>query len=417
MGRSRAASAPSTPPPPHLSNYLSLLPIFTLLIVLIIIYFSRRKSPPPKLPPPSEDEPAEEHETFDEPTEDGLAAGTRVEIHGLQKAPALNGTHGVVLRFDAASSRFVVRKEIAAANEAPTVTVRSSNLRPARRPYASPAALQELLDKAPVGARVTLARGAVEDEPAAAADDSSSSSSSGSSSSKPTASTKQPTLVIRKAITLSGMGGKTGGTLLKCNVEVDDAIGECVELSGLHIHGTVDLAPRDVTRVRLSRVHVTAPPSHTTPALFLDEIGRKIPDREAASLANRVLLEDCWVRGGSVGVHINAVGVVLRRCRIQNAESFGVHANASFAIEACTIGMCAKSGRGGGIVARAGCQQIRGSNGVNENRVQRDANDKGYSGYSGDCRGCVGRCTCSAMFLLMGMGDSPVKWDGAWRKI
>ena len=303
-----------------------------------------------------------------------------------------------MLRFDAASSRFVVRKEIAAADEAPTVTVRSSNLRPARRPYASPAALQELLDKAPVGARVTLARGAVEDEPAAAADDSSS-SSSGSSSSKPTASTKQPTLVIRKAITLSGMGGKTGGTLLKCNVEVDDAIGECVELSGLHIHGTVDLAPRDVTRVRLSRVHVTAPPSHTTPALFLDEIGRKIPDREAASLANRVLLEDCWVRGGSVGVHINAVGVVLRRCRIQNAESFGVHANASFAIEACTIGMCAKSGRaaalsraraasryaGATASMRIGCSAMRTTRGIAATRATVEA-------ASGGARAV--RCSC-----------------------
>ena len=43
------------------------------------------------------------------------------------------------------------------------MTVRSSNLRPARRPTRRPPRY-ELLDKAPVGARVTLARGAVEDK-------------------------------------------------------------------------------------------------------------------------------------------------------------------------------------------------------------------------------------------------------------
>ena len=57
--------------------------------------------------------------------------GARVQIHGLQKVPALNGVFGVVLRFDGGSGRFQVRKEVARTHEAHTVTVRAENLRDA----------------------------------------------------------------------------------------------------------------------------------------------------------------------------------------------------------------------------------------------------------------------------------------------
>ena len=129
-----------------------------------------------------------------------------------------------------------------------------------------------------------------------------------------------------------------------------------------------------------------------------------------------MLLEDCWVRGGTVGVEISVVGCTMRRCRVQGAGSYGVYAHATFSIEACTIGDCAKFGRGGGILARAGCIEVR-QDGRNENRVQRDASDKGYLGYNPDCRGCTGRCVCSARFV---MGDLPsIKWGkqglGRWQ--
>ena len=135
------------------------------------------------------------------------------------------------------------------------------------------------------------------------------------------------------------------------------------------------------------------------------------------------------MRGGSVGVLINAVGCTLRGCRVMHAAtygvqantlltlaltlilalaltltltltltSYGVQANALFTIDGCTIGECAGSGRGAGIVARAGCTQLR-RNGLNENRVQKDSRDSEYLGYSpADCSGCLGRCTL-ALFL------------------
>ena len=75
-----------------------------------------------------------------------------------------------------------------------------------------------------------------------------------------------------------------------------------------------------------------------------------------------------------------------------------MQANALFTIDGCTIGECARSGRGAGIVARAGCTQLR-RNGLNENRVQKDARDSEYLGYSpADCSGCLGRCDL-ALFL------------------
>ena len=108
---------------------------------------------------------------------------------------------------------------------------------------------------------------------------------------------------------------------------------------------------------------------------------------------------------------------------MQGAGTYGVYATARLAIEGCTIGLCATSGRGGGILARAGCEQLRLSSGLNENRVQRDANDKGYSGYGPDCGGCVGRCTCSALYAYAAAmsSDGPVKWaragEGSWTNV
>ena len=111
---------------------------------------------------------------------------------------------------------------------------------------------------------------------------------------------------------------------------------------------------------------------------------------------------------------------MLRRCRVQGARTFGVHANAQFEIEGCTIGRCGLAGAlGGGIFARAGCVQLRQANGVNENRVQRDQWDEGYSGYSDACKGCVGKCTCTALYALARMsagGDGGLlRWDQAGR--
>ena len=58
---------------------------------------------------------------------------------------------------------------------------------------------------------------------------------------------------------------------------------------------------------------------------------------------------------------------------------------------------------------------------MNMNRVQRDHADNNYSGYV-DCRGCVGRCTCTAMYALPQlMGEGLVQWGrpgkGKWQNV
>ena len=340
-----------------------------------------------------------------------LKAGDRVVLHGLQKTPELNGIHGVVIRYETSTTRYVVRKEVAHFAEGATVTVRPTNLA-AALPLAG--ALQDLVDAAPAGARVTLCRGTVSaeklDATAGDADDA-------------------PTLTINTAITLSGMGCRSGGTVLAFGVSLgSDATGELAELSHLHVNGVVDISPRDVSRVRLVKVSITAP-SSDQPALYLDEISRlplarAAPSSTATAAEDRVVVEECWVRGGSVGIWINAVGCVLRRCRVQNARTFGVQSNADFSLEACTIGNCAMSGAGGGILTRACCTQLRSRSGVNENRIQRDGHDKEYSGYDpNDCRGCVGKCACSAMFAVGSMvrGEGMVRWsakgEGRWQRL
>jgi len=336
-----------------------------------------------------------------------FALGTRVRFQGLQKAPDLNGLHGIVLRFDDETQRYVVRKEVAREGEQATITLKPANLCavPQRRLQAE---LQELLDAAPAGARVTLARGVVDAAESVEGD-------------VDTGRAPVP-LVINAAIALVGMGSRSGGTVLNFDVEIGEHVcGAALELSGLHINGTLEIAPRDVTRVRLSKVAVTAP-RKVTAAIYIDEIGTKIP--APAKAEGRVSLEECWVRGGTVGVYLNAVGCVLRRCRVVQAGTFGVRANADFTIEACTIGDCAKSGvGGGGILTRAGVKEVRAANGFNENRVQTDASDKDYSGYNPDCNGCVGRCTCMALPQIDAIlrGEGLIKWaaqgQGRWQTI
>ena len=331
----------------------------------------------------------------------GIAVGTRVEFIGLQKAPDLNGTYGVV--YDSAAGRFAVRKEVSSAGEERTnLTVKASNIRPAA-PLDSLAALQRLVDAAPQGARITLARGLIE------------------ATDGTTDGAARATLLLQKAITLTGMGCRNGGTVLGFGVIVgDEARGSLLELSGMHIRGAVDISPKDITRLRLCKLAVSAP--RDVVALYIDEIAAKIPSSQAKEADGRVLLDECWIRGGSTGVRINAVGCVMKRSRVTGAGSFGVQSMAHISVEACTIGECAKDGPpGGGILARAGCTQLRGSNGMNMNRVQRDHADNNYSGYV-DCRGCVGRCTCTAMYALPQlMGEGLVQWGrpgkGKWQNV
>ena len=152
--------------------------------------------------------------------------GSRVEFHGLQKAAPLNGSYGVVLRESA--GRFAVRKEIAGADEAASVIVKASNLR-AAPPLDSLAAVQRLVDAAPAGARVTLprcevplrARAEPTAEPRRAVDvESDADAADQIEAETAEGGTQGGTLLLRRAITLAGMGCRSGGTVLHFGVRV-----------------------------------------------------------------------------------------------------------------------------------------------------------------------------------------------------
>ena len=355
-------------------------------------------------------------------------AGTRVEFHGLKRAADLNGTHGVVLRYDASTGRFAVRREVSCADEeSAAVKVRAANFRVAPR-HEVLSSLQRLVDAAPAGARVTLPVGAVAADAPPGGDDgdepASSSSSSSSSSGGSGSSSGGSVLILRRAIRLVGLGGRAHGTELRFGVQLSpDLVGEVVELAGLHVVGPVDVSPLRLTRVRLSGVSITAPAGRGAgPALAIDELGAPPPAGDEAD--RRVLLDGCWVRGGEVGLLLNSAGCTLRDCRVQGAGSYGVRSNALFFIEGCTIGGCGVSGGGGGgIIARQGLTELRAPNGTNENRVQGDHNDRGYSGYRDHAQGCfVGRCVCGVVGRMMA-GQMPrapeVRWGqsgaGKWQ--
>lgn len=316
--------------------------------------------------------------------------GARVQFRGLCSAPELNGACGVVHHYDPDIDRFAVRKEVAREDEPMAVMVKASKLRPAP-PHDSLAALQRLVDAAPAGSRVTLPRGTV----SADADAAEAPTTKGDEPKGDEPKGDEPgALILRTAITLSGMGSRSGGTVLNFSVVFGpEMTGDVVELSELHVRGTVDVTPEDVRRVRLVRVCITAPMDKPH-ALLLEEIGWADPPK--GGVEERVLLEGCWLRGGNAGVVVSAAGVTLRGCRIQGAGTFGVLAKPTFAhvrVEGCTIGDCAKSGWGGGILSRAGVTQLGPPL---ENRIQTDQYDKGYSGYRQYGQNHQAGCVCCA---------------------
>ena len=86
--------------------------------------------------------------------------------------------------------------------------------------------------------------------------------------------------------------------------------------------------PEEEKRAHLFKVHVSLQ-STNDDALVLNQIGQ-------GYARDRVLVEDCEVRGGGDGVMINASGVRLLRCRIIGAYSRGIFANPDFVIEDST---------------------------------------------------------------------------------
>ena len=349
-----------------------------------------------------------------------------------------------MLRYEQSSERFVVRKEVACVDEVPTVTVKGVNLStaPAHR---TPADVQALIDAAPAGARVALPRGKVGEAVAVNVIG----ASDGQAAAVPDASVASGTLVLPRAITLCGVGSRHGGTDLACCIQAgDECEGELLELCGLHRHGTpstsggavVDIAPRDIQRVVLRDVSISAPQVDAATAnssasfvgcvgLYLDEISRKVPRDAEGGPSGRVTLEDCWVRGGKTGIVINAVGVRMRRCRVRLVQ--GALASVQVRPSPSRVAPSAAARRplaSAVASSRTSVVEVRSANGMNENRVQRDQADRGYAGYQKvDCRGCpAGRCNCTALMALAMMnGESLIKWDqsdpsrpeGRWQKL
>ena len=258
-----------------------------------------------------------------------LNPGTRVEVHGLQSSPHLNGRSAHVLHLDKASGRFAVELELTKKGENHSFKAKEANLKvlPARARTA--AALQELLDQAQTGDRVSIAAGRFVDlRPRIGGG-----------------------LEIKSAITLEGRG-PTASVLTFPIVVVNGAAGDLLHLSKFAVEqATINVGGLGIRRAWLSHLHISLDCAGGVDVLTLEPMSPERDHRDS------ILVEDCMVRGGSDGVMINTDGVRLLRCRVLNAANRGIFANHSFIVEDCTVQGCG----GYGMKTRSGCER-RGRN-------------------------------------------------------
>ena len=259
-----------------------------------------------------------------------------MELLGLQSAAHLNGRTAHVIGLDEASGRLAVELELARKGEAHSMKVKETNLKPLPPLPRTAAALQDLVDRAEDGGRVSIPRGRFMAAPDGAG----------------------TSLQIKSAITLQGQGPNDSVLLFPVAVQrgASGAVLQlakfCVEDASLTLDGT------GIGRARLSHVHIDidrergdGEPGGDDDALILNRIGREHTDA--------ILVEDCEVLGGADGVTIEGDGVRLLRCRILGAASRGIFANPSFVIEGCVV-----QGHGGyGMQTRSGCER-RGRNNI-----------------------------------------------------
>jgi hypothetical protein len=250
--------------------------------------------------------------------------GSYVRFHGLKAANSLNGRTGTVTGFVEKSSRFVVQKDVAHADEARSVNVKGANLDLLPPRSLELGQLQTMIDAAPAGATVSFPRGEVD-------------------------CTGGGVLEIKVAITLDGSGAES--SVLKCPVVVDKHLtGDRLQLSRFAVIGhPVRIAGAKLKRVQLLQIRIDAPQHGSEDALVLGNIG-----------GGRILVKDSNITGGADGVMIEAYGVTLKGCRIVGAASRGVFATPDFVVEDCTI-----MGHGAyGMKTRSGCTRL------GDNRIQ-----------------------------------------------
>ena len=250
-----------------------------------------------------------------------------MSLAGLQGALHLNGRTAHVLGLEEATGRVALELELAHLGEEREVTAKEANLRPLPARPRTAAALQELLDQARDGSQVSIPSGTF------------------------TASANE-SLWIKSAITLQGQGPAKSVLTFLVGVQ-EGASGKLLHLRAFSVRfATLTVGGgAALRRARLSQVHVDAQGCDMD-ALVLNPIGQ-------GHEQDRILVEDCEVRGGNDGVFIDCSGVRLLRCVILEAESRGIFANPDFVVEDCTVKGCG----GYGMKTRSGCQR-RGKNNI-----------------------------------------------------
>jgi len=282
-----------------------------------------------------------------------LPAGTRVELHGLQRAVHLNGRVAHVLGLNTDSGRVTVELILSQEGEAHLQKVKEANIRALDPLPRTADALAEILGAARAACRVSIPAGKY------------------------------------VAAALSHLEIPTALTIEGHKAELHFAVSVAAEATGARLrlaNFSVVNAPlivrgKDVKQVVLENISVSLPPHNDKDALTIKDV------RQQAVAS--ILMDRCTVRGGSECVFIDTYGVHLRGCHISGAENRGIFANNDFVIEDSVVKGCG----GYGMKTRAGCER-RGKNTIQtgpwDGHMQRGGGWDGEFGGMGAAGGGFG---------------------------
>ncbi|CAD7928544.1 unnamed protein product [Amoebophrya sp. A120] len=302
------------------------------------------------------------------------------EVKAIQKKPELNGEKVVVRSFDFDTERYVCDRLYSdAGTDRCAIKLKESNLSFLRPVHFTLQEVQQWVDECPAKMRLCLPKGEFQHSTAT--------TSSSTPSNRDAAGSVDPAqgcLVVRKAITLCGIGDEETKLDFPKFRFLGDTPGGSVLCSDICLLGNVEVLGEKLQSCTFRRVTINCrgrQDARNVDALHLNGTTRE--EFRRTFRVGTVLLEKCKILGGSDGVHVDCPGCKFKGCEVAQARCRGLFVSEDCTVEDCTIHHCGSYGvKTRASLTRLGRNRIQA--GPWDNQPWNDNQEDGGSEYEDD---------------------------------